>query len=81
MTPYGWRHRSAGQRRPRADDDVTLDGIDSIEAKPAKAALEAGSMLSSAKAPFVREVGLSGEHVRRFAGPGYNIALEIANLL
>src|SRR6516164_8525646 len=30
--------------------------------------------------PFVREIGLSGEHARRFAGPGYAIALEIANV-
>jgi hypothetical protein len=30
--------------------------------------------------PFVREIGLSGEHARRFAGPGYAIAFEIANV-
>jgi hypothetical protein len=30
--------------------------------------------------PFVREVGLTGEHARRFTGPGYAIALEIANV-
>ena len=30
--------------------------------------------------PFVREIGLSGEHACRFAGPGYAIALEIANV-
>ena len=32
------------------------------------------------KGPFIREIGLSGEHARRFAGPGYTIALEIANV-
>ena len=30
--------------------------------------------------PFVREIGLSGEHAHRFAGPAYAIALEIANV-
>jgi hypothetical protein len=30
--------------------------------------------------PFVREVGLAGEHARRFAGPGYTIPLEIATV-
>jgi hypothetical protein len=30
--------------------------------------------------PFVREVGLTGEHARRFAAPGYTIAFEVANV-
>jgi hypothetical protein len=30
--------------------------------------------------PFVREIGVSGEHARGFASPGYAIAPEIANV-
>jgi hypothetical protein len=47
-----------GPEAPHADQRLTLDGIDSIEAKPAKAALEAGSMLSPAKPRLSASHGL-----------------------
>jgi hypothetical protein len=59
---------------------LARDEIDSIEAKPAKAALEAGSMLSPAT-PRLSARSVSRVNMCAVSpAPEYTIALEIANM-